>query len=35
VVADKIEAQYDKGVLTVTCPKKEPVKLKAIKIKST
>ena len=35
VVAEKIEAQYDKGVLTVTCPKKEPVKPKAIKIKST
>ena len=31
---DKIEARYDKGVLTVTCPKKEEVKPKAIEIKS-
>ncbi len=34
VDADKIEASYDKGVLTVTCPKKEPVKPKAITIKA-
>jgi len=31
---DKIEARYDKGVLTVTCPKKEAVKPKAIEIKT-
>jgi HSP20 family protein len=31
---DKIEASYDKGVLTVTCPKKEAVKPKAIEIKT-
>jgi HSP20 family protein len=31
---DNIEAKYDKGVLTVTCPKKEEVKPKAIEIKS-
>jgi HSP20 family protein len=31
---DKIEAKYDQGVLTVTCPKKEVVKPKAIKIKT-
>ncbi len=35
VDADKIEAKYDKGVLTITCPKKEPVKPKAITIKTT
>jgi HSP20 family protein len=34
VDTDKIEAQYDKGVLTVTCPKKEEVKPKAIEIKT-
>ena len=31
---DNIEAKYDKGVLTVTCPKKEAVKPKAIEIKT-
>jgi len=31
---DKIEAKYDKGVLTVTCTKKEGVKPKAIEIKT-
>lgn len=35
VEADKIEATYKQGVLTVTCPKKEKVKPKAIEIKST
>jgi len=30
---DKIEATYKDGVLTVTCPKKEEVKPKAIEIK--
>jgi HSP20 family protein len=35
VDADKIEARYEKGVLTVTCPKKEGVKPKAIAIKTT
>ena len=34
VDVDKIEAKYDKGVLTVTCPKKEEVKPKPIEIKS-
>ena len=34
VDADKIEARYDKGVLAVTCPKKEGVKPKAITIKT-
>jgi HSP20 family protein len=31
---DRIEAKYDQGVLTVTCPKKEEVKPKAIEIKT-
>ena len=31
---DKIEAKYDQGVLTVTCPKKEEVKPKTIEIKT-
>jgi HSP20 family protein len=31
---DKIEAKYDQGVLTVTCPKTEAVKPKAIEIKT-
>jgi len=35
VKVDKIEAKYDKGVLTVTCPKKEEVKPKAIEIKTS
>ncbi len=34
VNADKIDAKYEKGVLTVVCPKKEPVRPKAIKIKT-
>ena len=33
VEVDKIEAIYEKGVLTVTCPKKEEVKPKTIEIK--
>jgi HSP20 family protein len=32
---DKVEAKYEKGVLTITCPKKEAAKPKAIEIKST
>ena len=32
---DKIEAKYDKGVLTVTCPKREEVKPKSIEIKTS
>lgn len=32
---DKIEAKYDKGVLIITCPKKEEVKPKAIEVKTT
>jgi HSP20 family protein len=35
VDVDQIDAKYDKGVLTITCPKKEPVKPKAIEIKTT
>jgi len=35
VDADKIEANYKKGVLTITCPKKEEAKPKAIEIKAT
>jgi HSP20 family protein len=35
VDADQIEARYENGVLSVTCPKKEPVKPKAISIKTT
>jgi HSP20 family protein len=31
---DNIEAKYDQGVLTVTCPKKEEIKPKAIEIKT-
>ncbi len=31
---DKIEANYKNGVLTVTCPKREEVKPKAIEIKT-
>jgi len=34
VNADKIDAKYEKGVLTITCPKKERVKPKAIEIKA-
>lgn len=34
VNADKIEANYKNGVLTITCPKKEEVKPKAIEIKA-
>lgn len=34
VNADKIDAKYEKGVLTITCPKKEKVKPKAIEIKA-
>jgi HSP20 family protein len=35
VEAEKIEATYKQGVLTVTCPKKEEVKTKPIEIKAT
>jgi HSP20 family protein len=31
---DKIEASYQQGVLTITCPKKEVAKPKAIEIKT-
>lgn len=34
VEAEKIEASYKQGVLTVTCPKKEEVKPKPIEIKA-
>jgi HSP20 family protein len=34
VEADKIQASYKQGVLTVTCPKKEEVKAKTIEIKA-
>jgi HSP20 family protein len=34
VEVDQIDARYEKGVLTVTCPKKEEVKPKAIEIKA-
>ncbi|MBW1918229.1 MAG: Hsp20/alpha crystallin family protein [Deltaproteobacteria bacterium] len=34
VEADKIEASYKQGVLTITCPKKEEVKAKPIQIKA-
>ena len=34
VDANKIEAVYKKGVLTITCPKKEEAKPKAIEIKT-
>jgi HSP20 family protein len=32
---DKVEASYKQGVLTISCPKKEEVKPKAIEIKAT
>jgi HSP20 family protein len=35
VVADKAEAQFDNGVLTLTLPKAEETKPKTIKIKGT
>lgn len=35
VNADKIEAKYEKGVLSITCPKKDQVKPKTIEIKTT
>lgn len=34
VDADKIEAGYKQGILTVTCPKKEEIKPKAIEVKT-
>jgi len=34
VDADKVEAKYEKGVLTITCPKKETVKPKQIETKA-
>ena len=33
VKPEKIDAKFQKGVLTITCPKKEPVKPKTIEIK--
>jgi HSP20 family protein len=35
VEADKVEATYKQGVLTITCPKRETVQPKAIEIKTT
>jgi HSP20 family protein len=35
VAADQVEASYKKGVLTISCPKKEEVKPKAIEIKAS
>ncbi|RJR41740.1 MAG: Hsp20/alpha crystallin family protein [Deltaproteobacteria bacterium] len=35
VDADQIEASYKQGVLTISCPKKEEAKPKAIEIKAT
>jgi HSP20 family protein len=35
VNAEKIDAKYEKGVLTITCPKKEPVTPKTIEIKTS
>jgi HSP20 family protein len=34
VEAEKIEATYEQGVLTITCPKKEEVRPKPIEIKT-
>ena len=34
VNADQIEAKFEKGVLTITCPKKEPVTPKTIEIET-
>lgn len=34
VEADKIEASYKQGILTITCPKKEEAKAKLIEIKA-
>ena len=34
VVADKAEAEFENGVLTLTLPKAEEVKPKAIKVKA-
>jgi HSP20 family protein len=35
VDVDKIEASYQNGVLTISCPKKEEVKPKSIEVKTT